>query len=893
MEIASSVKTPLSQTNVKSQKNRIFLLLSFGIPMLFLAVGLVLQNVHPFGDQQILVVDFWHQYYPFLRLLHEKLQHGGSLLYTWDSGLGSNFVSIFAYYLASPLNLLTALVPETFLRDAVTLVLLLKVGFAGLFFACFLRGTFRRNDFSLCIFSVMYALCSYILGYYWNIIWLDTVALLPLVVLGLVYLVRDGKCRLYCIALGLSLFTNFYIGMFTCIFAVIAYCCLCVCYLRWKQLPMRTLAMAGCSLLGGALAAIVLIPTYYALQLTYSVNNAFPTAVQFYENWRTLAANLISFHEPTSKDGLPNLACGVLPLVLIGPFLCSGRIRIREKIMAVLVLAFLMISCNCNVLNYIWHGFHFPNMLPYRFSFLFSFALLTVGYRAFLVVLEEKCRVWDLLAMLAVTVGVFLIAYNVQENRAVYWTAALMLLYTGIMLLAYRQIFGKKMLYLAVSIVLAFEMFQNVKLGTETVSTSAYTGYPASYTDVENLLEQIDEQDETPFYRTELSTWYTLNDPALYGYHGVSQFSSMANENATKWIRSLGFPASEAGNRYYYGGGTPVGNAFTGVRYLISRASTVLDDSAWEQIASSESCYAYRNQYDLPIGFRANAALLEYDPNPEANPFDNLNTLFRLATGIETPLFTMLEVDSVDYEGADALKNSYGNYTYHTDASAESHSLQYNYRVPLDTTLYGYMNLQDVSNITILQNGVYKGYFNNGKQGFIFPMGTYQGADTASVSMTLPKDAVSGLIVLYMYQINPDVLEQGFAALQNGGITLTEASDTKLNGTLTAEQDGVCYFSIPYESGWHAKVDGVKTEITPIAGEMVAVPVTAGTHTITLTYCPKGFIAGACCTAGAVLLLLAVSFVQWKTGKRLLQPVPEEQAEFAVPEKEKAEETES
>ena len=91
--------------------------------------------------------------------------------------------------------------------------------------------------------------------------------------------------------------------------------------------------MAGCSLLGGALAAIVLIPTYYALQLTYSVNNAFPTAVQFYENWRTLAANLISFHEPTSKDGLPNLACGVLPLVLIGPFLRSGRIRIREKIM--------------------------------------------------------------------------------------------------------------------------------------------------------------------------------------------------------------------------------------------------------------------------------------------------------------------------------------------------------------------------------------------------------------------------------------------------------------------------------------------------------------------------------------------------------------------------------
>ena len=62
MEITPSVKTPLSQTNVKSQKSRIFLLLSFGIPMLFLAIGLVLQNVHKFVYQQIMVVDFWHQY---------------------------------------------------------------------------------------------------------------------------------------------------------------------------------------------------------------------------------------------------------------------------------------------------------------------------------------------------------------------------------------------------------------------------------------------------------------------------------------------------------------------------------------------------------------------------------------------------------------------------------------------------------------------------------------------------------------------------------------------------------------------------------------------------------------------------------------------------------------
>ncbi len=288
-----------------------YLLLSFLVPMILLGVCFVFEDVHPFGDRQILVTDFWHQYYPFLKLLHEKLQSGESLLYTWNSGMGSNFLAIMSYYAASPLNFLTLLVPDDYLRDAVTGEVLLKAGFSGLFFAKFLKGTFRHDDFSLCLFSVMYALSSYFLGYYWNIIWLDTVALLPLVVLGLVYLVRDGKYRFYVFSLALALFSNYYIGFFVCIFAVIAYLCLCIFYLPWRLLPGRTLIMLGGSLMGGSLVAALLIPTYYALQLTYSIDNVFPSTVEYYESWRILFANLISYHEPTVKDGLPNLACGM------------------------------------------------------------------------------------------------------------------------------------------------------------------------------------------------------------------------------------------------------------------------------------------------------------------------------------------------------------------------------------------------------------------------------------------------------------------------------------------------------------------------------------------------------------------------------------------------------
>jgi hypothetical protein len=58
---------------------------------------------------------------------------------------------------------------------------------------------------------------------------------------------------------------------------------------------------------------------------------------------------------------------------------------------------------------------------------------------------------------------------------------------------------------------------------------------------------------------------------------------------------------------------------------------------------------------------------------------------------------------------------------------------------------------------------------------------------------------------------------------------------------------------------------------------MIAVPVTAGTHTISLHYCPKGFAAGACATTGAVLLLIVLAVIEHKRGKPFLQPVAAQQ----------------
>lgn len=166
-------------------------LLAFLVPFTILCVAFASAHIYPFGNKQVLAIDAWHQYYPFLTELRRKLRDGESLLYCWRLGMGSGFMPIIAYYLASPLNLLFVLSPEHLLREVFALMILLKIGAAGASCAWSLQLIFGKRLYGSVIFAACYALCSWALGYYWNIMWLDTFALFPLVAAGMMALIRE------------------------------------------------------------------------------------------------------------------------------------------------------------------------------------------------------------------------------------------------------------------------------------------------------------------------------------------------------------------------------------------------------------------------------------------------------------------------------------------------------------------------------------------------------------------------------------------------------------------------------------------------------------------------------------------------------------------------------
>ena len=75
----------------------------------------------------------------------------------------------------------------------------------------------------------------------------------------------------------------------------------------------------------------------------------------------------------TGKDHWPNIYCGVFVLLLFVLYLFNREISWKKKLSRGLLAAFFVISFSNNILDFIWHGMHFPDSLPGRQTFYMHF----------------------------------------------------------------------------------------------------------------------------------------------------------------------------------------------------------------------------------------------------------------------------------------------------------------------------------------------------------------------------------------------------------------------------------------------------------------------------------------------------------------------------------------
>ena len=86
---------------------------SFLLPFLAMIAIFIGNQIYPFGDGSFMHSDMYHQYVPFLQEFLSKIRSGESLFYSWKIGMPSNYLALFVYYCASPLNWLMLLLPAS------------------------------------------------------------------------------------------------------------------------------------------------------------------------------------------------------------------------------------------------------------------------------------------------------------------------------------------------------------------------------------------------------------------------------------------------------------------------------------------------------------------------------------------------------------------------------------------------------------------------------------------------------------------------------------------------------------------------------------------------------------------------------------------------------------
>ena len=920
-EAESSKRPKFALLQNKKFQSRMISVLSLALPFLIASIAYVVSMLDTEGTNMLLCSDGWHQYYPFLVTLRKKLLSGGSMEYSWVVGMGGSFPSLFAYYLASPLYLFSVLVPLDALPHYFTFMTVLKLSLAGCFFTWFLRLVYRRDDISQVFFGLLYAFCAWAAGYYWNIMWLDTFALLPLLIAGTVCLLRDGKFRLYIIALALSLWCNYYVAFFCCIFVLLCFCGYCICcWNGFANLLRRFLRIGLCTLLGVGIACVLLIPTLLAMQTTYSstskefallqlniIDGAYGTVRDYGNLWqmflqetipgilsasKEVLTGLMPGATPTSLDGdLPNVFCGFSTLMLSLYFFCCKKVSLREKLVSLSLLGFIMVSFIVRWLDYVWHGLHFTNMLPFRFSFLFSFVLIAMAYRAYTLLDDFKPLHLILIAPISA-----LLIYNawgtenfgaIQKPLSLAIFGAMIVFFLAhyfsprikkpqrsfaVFLWKWRKLIVCTFLIciLAAEAVLSLVCGINLNGFTSQYEADGSVTYPRENENVQALLGYLDSKTDDPlFYRTEVTSTQTLNDAALNGYNGVSIFNSSANANFNRLTRSLGLASWVGSNRFVYYESSPFTNTMCGIKYLIDRTGNHFNTDYNSLIARSDEVTLLENNTFISVGFMTNSELAEFVVEENRyNPIREQEEMFRMATGIEDELYT--HISATDFE------KPFSASIRMTGTSGT----QYTYSVP------GKCSVSLI--YTLEEDGLYvatakkptgaerkiKVYCNN-KYLFtidvnvrmIFSVGSFKKGDSLEFVYTF-ESATDGNLSLDLAKQNNNVFDAGLEALSDEPFILREFSDGYVRGTVDALNDGLFYTSIPYEPGWTAYVDGKEVELASgynvedkeiiLSDAVICFPLSAGSHEIELVYTAPGGKLGLFISIGSLFIFIAL-----------------------------------
>ena len=947
-----------------SHKECFYLLGAFFIPFFIMFAAHAAVGFYPFGNSSVLSLDFQAQYVYYFTELRRTLTEGGGWFYTWSRTLGGEFMGYIAYYLGSPFNLFVLFFPEKHVAMACAFIILVKCGSMGVTMGYYLHKTRGTRGFRTLIFSTLYALCGYVGVQQFNPMWLDALIWLPLLVLGVERLVKERKIILYIVSLFLILTSNYYIGYMCCIFTVIYFIHYYI-YVRpelvseagdekgrgrFFKAPFARafFRIAGATVVAGLMSAFMLLAAYYSLSFGKAGFSNPSYAFEFNFDFLDIFMKmLIGSYDTVRPNGFPIVYSGMLGLLLLPAFYMSKGVSPRRKTIASSLLVIIFISFLLNPVDLVWHGFSAPNWLNYRYSFIFSFLVITMACDAFMTFEQVKFGHFAASSaiMLALTAVVQKFNYEFQQNSKALALDDILVIGLSVMFIlmyiaiayALVKFKDKKLTTFVLLAVVVIELLGNAIISTarveEDVGVVKYNNYRASdgseverydshSGSVERMATIYDEieKNDAGLFRTE-STIYRqrggVNEQMGVGFNGISSSTSTLNKKIITFMNKMGYASRSHWTKYL--GGTPISDALFGIKYVISsdrpnegnggriaqnnihsfdseiyvKSYTAAEPSSI--YPSSYSVYGYQNTKALSFAYGVSRNLEGFDMSAKgdhlvAPDFQNriINTMLSETLGnvnVMRPL-TM----KYSTKNATVTVGSIGAKENNVDYKAQAYtvtktttdgtsSVTFTTKALIDGVVYFHAttgNFGKTANLYLNGKQLYVGasynyYFESngvgGENSTVLDLGYFNAGDEIALEVRLADDKLWMICdsESYFWYVDYNAMNEAFTALEDASLFVEEYSNQYIKGTINLPKGQELVFtSIPYDSGWHAYVDGKEVKTTEVLESMLAFETTAGFHEITLRYFPTAYKLGIALTvigfsAFAVVVLYNVS----------------------------------
>ncbi len=821
--------------------------LAFIIPVALYLLTMIVFSCIPFGGNSFYDEDGIGSSLPAILGAYYNIQDGNTI-YSMNGGYGYSLYTMnTTYFTQAIFNLL----PLEWIAPLVLFLVGIAYGLTSLSIVYYLThrlsGTrAHKKDYRLLIPAFIYTLNTYMLACHNFHTWYYIFVALPLILLAMDYLMYKKTWGLYVLALGICMFTTIHVSLFVCFFLVIHF--FTYRFESIKDFFLKGIRFAFFSLLTASCNFFMIFETLNSKSNSFyqEFDNVLPTFgfhTSFFDQWK----QLFIFTESMAvnpDEGHINLYMGIFTLILLGLYITSKRITLAEKLKKLVPITILTISFNEQVLSYIWNGFHYQSSVPNRYVFLLMFLCATISYDVIRelkrVSLGRHAGICGLLMLFLILCHIF------DENTTFAFVSTLILVVVyALFHILYKKLLRQKMpYYKVVTALLLLELSANMFF---TTSNYALTGYVFidSFEEVQEYASTKLDTVNTPG-RVSTPSTFQINTGTIYNVPSGSFFNSFVSAYQCRLHTFYGFLSGSNYTTYNHNS-TPLGLALSGHKYIflpIYASNTLPDTLQYNYLGSCANCYIYENPNVLSLGMYAPSDIRNLQSLSTSTPFFH-NELVALYTPDDAPIYNIQPLTYVP-----DIMHTTNTYTY-LDRDKNEMTLEQaesiltensaNVMFPIRDL---YLRLYFTPNATGM-NYLYRDEF--------IPLAFGSEGTPLLIDNILPHYTPNLSAPLLLMTFNETTFEHFMEKASQNQMEEVRIDNNRIYGVTRYENDGYTMLSIPFDSNWHAYVDGNEVEIECPFDSFMIFKTPAGEHNIELVYNHAGMKIGVPISIGCTL----------------------------------------